>query len=554
VSGTASFSTGAVNISLSTVTVATPQLSAFGTTAVSVTVNAGGVATTTPFNVSFTSPCARNGKAALTSAVATINGVATASYRDIGCAGTDTITASVTGLALVSTGVVTVSPPAVGSIQYVAATPTSISLRGTGGLGRQETSQVSFRVVDIGGNPLGGRTVTFNLNTTVGGISLSAATATSDPSTGLVVTNVQAGTVSTPVRVTASTIAGAQTLTTQSDQLTITTGIPAQDSFSISLSTFNIEGWNYDGTTTQVTVRMADHFKNPVPDGTAVTFTAEGASIVGSCLTVGGLCSVTFTSQALRPVTGRVTVLAYAVGEEGFTDLNGNGWFDLSPTNELIDSNKQSTDIGEAFVDFNENGVRDATEPFIDFNNNGVFDGPDGKYSGVLCDETVAGRSPAGSCAAAKTLHVRGSHTVVLSGSEPKAELEVAGINNPNPSLLKLTCGSAPVALKFHLEDARGNALPAGTLVEYTTTNGKFASTTSFVIPNSLACRNPGTGNCPASAQELRNTVAGSFLTSIQSDAELPKCENTNKFGTLTLKVTTPKNIVTLFSSLTIED
>jgi hypothetical protein len=233
VSGTASFSTGAVNISLSTVTVATPQLSAFGTTAVSVTVNAGGVATTTPFNVSFTSPCARNGKAALTSAVATINGVATASYRDIGCAGTDTITASVTGLALVSTGVVTVSPPAVGSIQYVAATPTSITLRGTGGLGRQETSQVSFRVVDIGGNPLGGRTVTFNLNTTVGGISLSAATATSDPSTGLVVTNVQAGTVSTPVRVTASTIAGAQTLTTQSDQLTITTGIPAQDSFSI---------------------------------------------------------------------------------------------------------------------------------------------------------------------------------------------------------------------------------------------------------------------------------------------------------------------------------
>jgi hypothetical protein len=460
----------------------------------------------------------------------------------------------VTGLALVSTGVVTVSPPAVGSIQYVAATPTSISLRGTGGLGRQETSQVSFRVVDIGGNPLGGRTVTFNLNTTVGGISLSAATATSDPSTGLVVTNVQAGTVSTPVRVTASTIAGAQTLTTQSDQLTITTGIPAQDSFSLAVSTLNIEGWNYDGTTTQITVRMADHFKNPVPDGTAVTFTAEGASIVGSCLTVGGLCSVTFTSQALRPVTGRVTVLAYAVGEEGFTDLNGNGWFDLSPTNELIDSNKQSTDIGEAFVDFNENGVRDATEPFIDFNNNGVFDGPDGKYSGVLCDETVAGRSPAGSCAAAKTLHVRGSHTVVLSGSEPKAELEVAGINNPNPSLLKLTCGSAPVALKFHLEDARGNALPAGTLVEYTTTNGKFASTTSFVIPNSLACRNPGTGNCPASAQELRNTFAGSFLTSIQSDAELPKCENTNKFGTLTLKVTTPKNIVTLFSSLTIED
>ncbi|MCE2722743.1 MAG: beta strand repeat-containing protein [Burkholderiales bacterium] len=575
VSSTVGFSTGAINITLSQVTIATPLLSAFGTTAVSVTVNTSGVATPTPFNVNFTSPCATNGRAALTPSVATVNGVATASYRDIGCAGTDIITATVTGLALTGTGTVTVSPPGVGSIQYVASTPTSISLRGTGGLGRQETSQVSFRVVDIGGNPLGGRTVTFNLNTTVGGISLSSTTATSDPATGLVITNVQSGTVSTPVRVTASTSTGTQTLTTQSDQLTVTTGIPAQEGFSISRSTINIEGWEYDGVTTQLTVRMSDHFRNPVPDGTALTFTAEGGSIASSCVSVNGTCTVSFTSQAIRPTNGRVTVLAYAVGEEGFTDLNGNGWFDLSPTSELIDSNGKSTDIGEAFVDFNENGIRDANEPFIDFNNNGIFDGPDGKYSGVLCDETVPGRSSPGSCATSKTLHVRGSTVVVLSGSRPIIDRSVTttglstySVGTPPaiPSITLESCWTIgtldgtnvvkfspnpPSTFIFDLRDDRGNALPAGTTVSFATSNGRITSTpSSFVVPNSAACFNPGTGSCPASAAQLLGSEAGRFTVSLQSDAIISgtTCTNTNLNGTLTMTVTTPRGVVTTAS------
>jgi hypothetical protein len=559
VSGSVGYSTGAVNISLSPITLGTSNLSAFGTTSVSVTVDTGGVATSTPFTVTFTSPCASNGKAALSSPVSTVNGVATASYRDIGCAASDVVTATLTGLAISRSATINVGASGVGSIQYVSATPTSISLRGTGGLGRQETSQVSFRVVDVGGNPLGGRTVNFSLNTTVGGISLSSTQATSDPSTGLVVTNVQAGTVSTPVRVTASTNTGSQTLTTQSDQLTITTGIPAQDSFSLSISTFNIEGGNVDGVTTQVTVRMADHFKNPVPDGTAVTFTAEGGSIVGSCVTTNGVCTVPFTSQALRPDNRRVTVLAYAVGEEGFTDLNGNGWFDLSPTSELIDSNGKSTDIGEAFVDFNENGIRDANEPFIDFNNNGIFDGPDGKYSGVLCDETVSGRSSPGSCATTKTLHVRGSGVVVLSGSIPVFTL-TASSTTPAGGIQLPTCVNgtpfvnSPVSFRLDITDEWGNAMPAGTTIALATSNGTLTSLPlSFVVPNTTACANPGTGNCPSSAPQLLRSGFGSFFGTIISDATQSlataapplQCSNTRNSGQLTVTVTTPRGSVT---------
>ncbi|MBC7625055.1 MAG: hypothetical protein H7232_16910 [Aeromicrobium sp.] len=546
VSATVGYALGTASVAITPVSIPAGTLSAFGTSAVSVTISVGGAPTNTPFTVNFTSPCATSGRAALTPSVVTIGGIATASYRDIGCAGADIITASVSGLAISSTGTISVAAPAVGSIQYVSATPTSITLRGTGGTGRQETSQVSFRVVDVGGNPLGGRTVSFTLNTTVGGIALSSVTATSDPSTGLVVTNVQAGTVSTPVRVTASTVAGNQTLTTQSDQLVITTGIPAQDSFSIAASTLNIEGWNIDGTTTQITVRTADHFRNPVPDGTAITFTAEGGSIVGSCTTRDGACSATFTSQTLRPSNGRITVLAYAVGEEGFTDLNGNGWFDLG---ELVDADGKSTDRGEAFVDFNENGIRDANEPFIDFNNNGIFDGPDGKYSGVLCDETVVGRSSPGSCSPRKTMHARGSLVVVLSSSTPLF-FDTSGASVSAPFNLPSCDLTRPKSLSRELliVDVNGNAMPAGTTISFLTTNGNITSPTSYTVGNTAACvtLDPASGKCPPSA-DASGTSFARYFVQVEADWTIAAgvCTNTRNSGILSVVVKAPSGTTT---------
>jgi hypothetical protein len=586
VTGTASYSLGATNISLSPVSIATPTLSAYGTTSISVIVSAGGVASTTPFTVNFTSPCASNGRATLTSSVQTVNGVATASYRDNACAGSDIITATIPGLTATSQGTITVSPPAVGSIQFVSATPASISLRGTGGLGRQETSQISFRVVDVAGNPLGGRTVNFSLNTSVGGITLSSTSAPSDPTSGLAVTNVQAGTISTPVRVTATTINGTDTLSTQSDTLSITTGIPAQDSFSLSATILNIEGLDNDGITTQLTIRVADHFRNPVPDGTAVNFTAEGASVVGSCVTRDGACSVTLTSQAFKPSNGRITVLAYAVGEEAFVDLNGNGWFDILPISELRDPDGRSGDLPEAFVDFNENGIRDANEPFIDFNNNGIYDGPDGKFSGVLCDETVAGRSAPGSCASSKTINVRDSTVIVLSGAAPFFRTnpnDTAATAPPSsngivfPASISLpTCSTAAdftpssVTRDYVITDVNGNALPAGTTITFTTTNGVIANAPTagsplvYTVANTNSCAFPGTGGCPPSVPPTRDisriSGAGLFSVVVASDATQTRtlagmppvltrtCTNTSASGFMNISVKTPRGVTTNFS------
>ena len=113
----------------------------------------------------------------------------------------------------------------------------------------------------------------------------------------------------------------------------MTTGIPTANSFSLAVGCFNIEGLDLDGVTTDVTARLGDRFQNPVPDGTAVTFTAEGGNILSQCTTTtnateGGVCTVSYRSSNPRPTNGRVTLLAKAIGEESFVDANGNGAFD----------------------------------------------------------------------------------------------------------------------------------------------------------------------------------------------------------------------------------
>ncbi|HEY3352565.1 MAG TPA: hypothetical protein VGQ83_04905 [Polyangia bacterium] len=76
--------------------------------------------------------------------------------------------------------------------------------------------------------------------------------------------------------------------------------------------------------------------------------------------------------QTRNPRKGLVTLVAVARGEEAWIDTNGNGKFD--PGIDTFD------DLGEPFVDMNDNGERDPDEEFIDLNGNGQWDGPNGKW------------------------------------------------------------------------------------------------------------------------------------------------------------------------------
>jgi hypothetical protein len=266
---------------------------------------------------------------------------------------------------------------------------------------------------------------------------------------------VQGGTVATTVRVTATVQGVTPTLATQSSQLTVTTGIPDQDSFSLSVQCQNVEAWNRDGVIVPVTARLSDRFNNPVPNGTAITLQTEGGSIVSQCVTAGGngTCSVNWTSSNPRPGThtngdmraGRSTVYATAIGEESFTDTNGNGSFD---------NGENFADLPERFLDENENGLRDPSEPIYDFNNNSIYDANDGIFNGVLClDDT-------GRCSAQVTTGIAADNLIIMSGSTPDNVFPV-----PGTTIVVPRDGNARVS--FALADLNDNPMAQGTTVAF---------------------------------------------------------------------------------------
>ncbi len=505
--------------------IGTAQISAGGTTTVSVTiVDQNGVVFTEPVDVNFSSACsnAATPTALLSTPITTINGIATSTYLAQGCVGDDAIniTANAGGINLSASGAVNILSADVSSIEFVSATPENIAIQGAGGIGGSESSTIVFKVKDTNGQSANGQLVNFELNTSVGGIELNPASATSNAD-GLVQTVVNSGTVSTPVRITASIDASDPLISTQSSNLVISSGIPDQDSFSLSAEFFNLEAWEIDGATTTISVLMADGFNNPVPVGTTVSIRPEGGEIEGSCTTgTDSRCSVVWRSQLPRPIGtvhskqiyyrtadgdlgpsasnlifladgitpnpsslgqpygGRVTVTASTVGEESFPDSNGNGRFDDSEVAAFLGTNVSGLpyDLDEGFTDYNEDGFfnpgqndpaeqsgGDAEIP-LDFNGNGSFDLKDSLYNGVLCSIP----EHAGCSNVQKSLNIRRSLVLIMSGGAPYIKVE-------NPANGNITLAPEEV-FSGHviISDLHNQPLPAGTKIEFNTTTGSI--------------------------------------------------------------------------------
>lgn len=485
----AGFTEGALNISDTT-------LSASGNTGVTVNVVDGNNNLfTTPVDVIFTSGCVTANDATIDSPVTTVGGTATASYSVTGCENSDTISASINGVAgPAANGTVSIIASIPNSIAFTGANPTNIALKSTGGNGRVENSDVSFQIIDNTGAPEAGVIVNFSLTTTTGGITLVDDTSQSNAN-GVVTAKVSSGNIPTPVRVIATisldasgnsvadanrdgvddnnaAVAVTETISTVSDVLVISTGLPDKNSFSLSIANRNPGGGNTDGVNTDVTVRAADKFNNPVPDGTAITFTTEFGSIQPSCTTTAGSCSVTWTSQAPRahltytaddldavdcnttdngvtrgipcrqdanfatPHGAFSRVVAFALGEETFVDANANGLFDAG---EVFD------DLPEVFLDHNDDGAfgnarttgscfvtsnsgcplneGGEEETFIDFDSDGVYDAADTIYNGSLCSTAAA----AANACSTNLLNVSDDGIIVMSSTQPFFGLYLAG-------------------------------------------------------------------------------------------------------------------------------
>lgn len=553
--GSAPFAIGAANVSL-VLSTSQPSISAFGTSTLLATITVNGAAPSSPMIVQFTSNCVASGKATLSTNVQTINGVATATYTDKGCGQPDTIIASVGSTQKSAT--ITVAAPTAVNIQFVGTTPNSIlAIQGTGCAGCSNSATVTFKVVDQTLAGLANQTVNFGLTTTAGGITLDgvllAAGGTIQNTTaadGTVSVTVQSGTVPTSVWVTATLGA----LTTQSNQLVISTGRPVQDSFSLAATILNIDGGNFDGAETTLTARAADRMGNIVADGTTINFITEGAQIVGetstvvggtgttqsTCSTVKGACSVKLVSSEFRPrgdsepsglaTANRVTVTAFGLGEENFVDANGNNVFDQGESWD---------DLGDIFVDNNEDTIWELGEQSIQFSAINTSACPAALPANGKLDNAA---SRPGTCDAVwGRAHVRRSLVIVLSGNTAQTDTPGRVLN------MALKCKST---FAVRLFDQNGNPMPAGTtlsLADISVFDSSFTTSTTCpgFSPPVTSCNIPAplpatvTIDGGATSTVPNTNAAGGTFHFIQVNGPAPLCQAPVS-GTFTLKVQTP--------------
>jgi hypothetical protein len=442
----------------------TNPLLAFSTVIVNIPVTSNGTPVTSISGLGLTSLCVGDGKATLVQGAATAPGQFTATYTNKGCTRvTDQISVSL-GNSTPKNISLDVSPANIGTIKFIGtdSAGSALVLKGSGGLGRKESALVTFMLVDQNNKGLSNVTVNFSATTTIGGLTVLPASATTDVN-GNVSTTVSSGTIPTPVKVQATATRNGNTINGLSDNLTISTGLPIQKSMSLSVDRANIEGWSYDGEIANLTARFADQYGNPVSDGTFVNFVTEGGAVAssaqGGCSTVNGACTVQFISQADRPLNGRVTVLAYAQGLEDFVDMNGDGQYTAG---------EPFTDLGDPFLDAG------TLAPTSGVTSSGTLDG---QYDPANNDKPFPYKSTYNSNGDGSwgLNYIRRSVELIFSGSHAKLIRQFcnAGVcsdwvsGNGDPTVIQGIAGAgcSSQQLVFRLTDVNNNPLPINTSV-----------------------------------------------------------------------------------------
>jgi hypothetical protein len=510
VTGQVDFGVSSSSLTLSDIALGTANLPSGGNTSISVTALIDGAPSSgVPVNVSFVASCGRiNGVGSSFSTTTNGSGVASAVYSAVNsdgslCSGAVTLTASSAGTSA-RTASISVPAPVANAITFMTATPSQIYVAGSGAL---EQAVVKFKVLS-GATPLANVAVRFSILVNPGGVGLNASGATADvtattDAAGQVSASVFSGTIPGPVKVRASLVSDL-TVFAETQDLNVSSGPPSQRFMSLSVGTFNIEGWNLDGTPTTLTVRIADRQGNPVENGTVVNFTAEGGQVASSCSTLkaNGIssCSVDFISQNPRPASGRVSVLAFASGTKDYVDVNGNNQYDAG-----IDTLVQ---IGDAYRDDNENGAFEA----------GEFVVPRG---GTVSCATAGWPFPsrADTCDSGLATTVRQQTVILFSSSNPWLELD--------------TFNSSSAAFRLSSVDNPLLPLPAGTTVAVemadATNDGLSCSLDKLlgsVVVNVPPSHDPSLSQATSHQATLKNCSSGDLMS---------------------IKVTVPSGLETIF-------
>ncbi len=482
VSGGRDFQVSATNLVLRSLNVGASSLAAFGNRAISVQVAANGSPVTSPVQVVFTASCG-----SVTPASVSTDGAGNAftSYKAdvIACAGTNvSISASSVG-ATPSSGQISILPTVASNIQFVSTAPAVIYLRDSGAATQ---AVVTFKVVDSNGIPQPNQVLTMSLVNSGPGVSLDTlgannqVTKTSD-SAGNVSVAVFSGTVPTPVQIRAMLVANTL-ISTTSGILTVASGRPVQKAASIASAKFSLEGLNFDGDTTPITLSLADRQGNPVPDGTVVNFvTQSGVMIPPTCTITGGTsqCVSSIRTQGTRPANGRVSVLAYVQGEEDFDDTNRNN---------VYDPGEPFTDLGNAYrSDINNFSIPSANAVVGNFSFRQGLDFSVPRAGAVVCAGGENG--VANTCDGVWGANeVRKQHLVIFASSQAFFSTPILG------TTVSATVTIAGVqtevfyrnSVDIIVRDANGNSMPTGSSVTAEPAGGATGCVVKRTLPTAI--------------------------------------------------------------------
>lgn len=514
--GQVDFSVSAASLSLSSVSAGATALPSAGNTSLATTALVGGVPSTgVPVNVTFSASCGRiNSQETSGSVITNGDGVASAVYSAVApdgtlCSGAVTVSATSLGAAPRSI-TLNVAAASASAVTFVSAAPAQIFVAGSGAV---EQAIVRFRVLSTTGAAMANEAVRFTLTTNPGGVGIGSAgsTAPVDVTTdtqGVASVSVFSGTIPGPLTLRASLVSNTA-IFAESQNLTVASGPPSQRFMSLAVETFNIEGANIDGTSTRLTVRIADRQGNAVVDGTVVNFTAEGGQVTPSCVTArnNGIssCFVTFVSQNPRPADGRVSVMAHTEGTKDYVDANADN---------IFDGGDSLVQIGDAYRDDNEDNLFTV----------GEFRVPR-SVSGATCPNAGAPfPSVAGSCDTSLATTVRQQIAIMFSSSSADlrdvsirrgvASVQINGVTQTIsvPTAVDVRIGSADYPLL---------PMPAGTTVAMTavdsdTTDGAACAIsfgpTGTPIPNISPGTSPGANLATQHYVSLRNCRSGDDL------------------------------------------
>jgi len=483
-------------------------------------------------------------------------GVAVATFAAADHGGTAVITATADTInAFTSIEILPANPV---GIQFKLAEPSVIGIKG---VGQTVTSVITFLVKDTNGNPAAdGVKICFALKGPGGGAKIepteASTTGFGTPTAGEVRTILQSGTVPGPARIVAtysetdSCPPPDPSVVTESAPVSIGGGVPDLAHFTLSADKVNLASFLGDPRTAalanvQATLSafIADQFGNfNVLEGTSVSFIIEAGSIDRSnILDAQGATSVIIRTQEPPPIdrgsgtltntifgpdpsanafveftpcvaeTGIgcnpedafVTVVAMVKGQECFTDVNGNGVFDVAT--DFDEVTQKICDQGEPFINSNDStwplfsglpGLpqalggtpqRDPNEIFVDVNENGIWDPPNGVWDGP----TGAG----------------GTHTTIWK------ELKMIFSGRPDQLEVKALTSVDPAF--GNVEDPQGWCLDVGEFITFQLTvadsNGDFAILPAPNSPN---------GHRPMAGSSVALTTTAGMLT--PEAAEIP--------------------------------